>query len=188
MQWPRAYRLWSFRRRKWRDLRNKPHESPSDPPGCRKWRDLRNTIHQVVGCRLHRRRIQLTEMTDRQAYQSRWILDQQTERKLFEDHKCPGKFTGRVGKQTDQKELMWEVPVGQIYISRSNMNTQELRGGTDKLGIFTLHQATVVRVIVQADATDRHRPDSDERHTGQIEKDPQEQERGENQMGVSWST
>jgi hypothetical protein len=34
-------------------------------------------IHQAVGCRLHWRRIQLTELTDRQERQSRWILDQQ---------------------------------------------------------------------------------------------------------------
>jgi hypothetical protein len=33
-------------------------------------------IHQSVGCRLHWRRIQLTELTDRQELQSRWILDQ----------------------------------------------------------------------------------------------------------------
>ncbi len=36
----------------------------------------RHLIHQAVGCRLHWRRIQLTEMTDRQERQSRWILDQ----------------------------------------------------------------------------------------------------------------
>ena len=36
----------------------------------------RYLIHQVVGSRLHWRRIQLTETTDRQERQSRWILDQ----------------------------------------------------------------------------------------------------------------
>ncbi len=65
-------------------------------------------------------------MTGRQESQSRWIVDQQAGRKFLEDHKGPGKFSGRVGKQTDQKELMWEVPVGAIYISRSGINTQEL--------------------------------------------------------------
>ena len=68
-------------------------------------------IHQDVRSRLHGRRIQLTDMTDRQESRSRWILDHQAGRKFLEDRKGPGKFTGRVGKQTDQKELMWEVPV-----------------------------------------------------------------------------
>ena len=86
----------------------------------------RHLLHQAVGCRLHWRRIQLTDMTDRQERQSRWIVDQQAGRKFLEDHKGPGKFSGRVGKQTDQKELMWEVPVGAIYISRSGIHTQEL--------------------------------------------------------------
>ena len=86
----------------------------------------RHLLHQAVGCRLHWRRIQLTDITDRQERQSRWIVDQQAGRKFLEDHKGPGKFSGRVGRQTDQKELMWEVPVGAIYISRSGINTQEL--------------------------------------------------------------
>ena len=83
-------------------------------------------LHQAVGCRLPWRRIQLTDMTDRQEHQSRWIVDQQAGRNFLEDHKGPGKFTGRVRKQTDQKGLMWEVPVGVIYINRSDINTQEL--------------------------------------------------------------
>ena len=40
-------------------------------------------IHQTVGCRLHWRHIQLTDMTDRQERRSRWILDQQTGRKFL---------------------------------------------------------------------------------------------------------
>ena len=97
----------------------------------------RHLLHQTLGCRLHWRSIQLTNMTDRQERQSRWIVDQQVGRKFLEDHKGPGKFMGLVGKQTDQKEIMWEVAVGVIYISRSDINTQELRGNTDKLGVFT---------------------------------------------------
>ena len=58
----------------------------------------RHLLHQAVGCRLHWRRIQLTDMTDRQERQSRWIVDQQAGRKFLEDHKGLGKFAGRVGK------------------------------------------------------------------------------------------
>ena len=161
----------------------------------------RHLLHQAVGCRLHWRRIQLTDITDRQERQSRWIVDQQAGRKFLEDHKGPGKFSGRVGKQTDQKELMWEVPVGAIYISRSGIHTQELREGAGKLGVFTWQQATVVRVSVQADAieattriiqqatrawADRNRPHGDERHTRQLGETPPEQERGKNRREAPW--
>ncbi len=37
---------------------------------------ISHVVVQTVGCRLHWRRIQLTETTDRQERQSRWILDQ----------------------------------------------------------------------------------------------------------------
>ena len=101
-------------------------------------------IHQAVGYRLHWRRVQLTEMTDRQERQSRWILDQQAGRKLLEDQ-GPGKFTGRVGKQIDQEDLIWEPQVGAIYISRLEIDTQEFRGGSDKIivGLVTWQQATL---------------------------------------------
>ena len=106
-------------------------------------------IHQDVGCRLHRRCIQLTDIMDRQERRSRWILDHQAGRKFLEDHKGPGKYTGRVGKETDQKELMWEVQVDAI-------------------------EATT-RVIQQTTRawTDRNRQNGDERHTGQLDEAPE---------------
>jgi hypothetical protein len=107
----------------------------------------RHLIHQVVGCRLHWRRIQLTELTDRQERQSRWILDQQAGRKFLEDHKGPGKFTGRGGKQTDQKDLMWETPVGAIFVSRSKIDTQQFRGGAADIGVVTWQQVKVLRAF-----------------------------------------
>jgi len=112
----------------------------------------RHLIHQAVGCRLHWRRLQLTDMTDRQERQSRWTLDQQAGRKFLEDHKGPGKFTGRVGKQTTQTDLKWETPVGAIYVSRSEINTQDFVGGTGKISAVTWRRATLLRVGVQADA------------------------------------
>ena len=161
----------------------------------------RHLIHQAVGCRLHWRSLQLTELTDRQERQSRWILDQQAGRKFLEDHKGPGKFTGRVGKQTDQKDLMWETPVGAIYVSRSEIDTQQFRGGADKIGVVTWQQATVLRVRVQTDAIEttakviqqatrawigRRRPDDDGRQIEENGNAPQEHESGEDQGEAPW--
>ena len=60
----------------------------------------RHLIHQDVVCILHWRHIQLTEMTDRQECQRRWILDQQTGRKFLEDHKESRQIYGS-GRETD---------------------------------------------------------------------------------------
>ncbi len=88
-----------------------------------------------------------------------------------------------------------------MNIRRSGINTQELREGAGKLGVFTWQQATVVRVSVQADAievttriiqqatrtwADRNRSHGDERHTRQLDETTPEQERGENQREAPW--
>ncbi len=91
--------------------------------------------------------------------------------------------------------------MGAIYVSRSEIDTQQFRGGADKIGVVTWQQATILRVRVQADAIEatakviqqvtrtwigRRRPDDDGRQIEQNGNAPQEHEYGEDRGEAHW--